>query len=90
MIKCDLSKIFFVSNLHNKKCVEFSLTYFGTLKYDCVIKISEMLNFLPLINSYVTIGLSFFVINHISNHIIKKKKINTLCLFPGLYSSIFL
>ena len=54
-----------------KKWVEFSLTSFGTLKYDCVIKTREMFSFLPLINNSVTIEFSFFVINHISNHIIK-------------------
>ena len=42
-----------------EECVEFRLTSFGTLKYDCVIKLSEMLIFLPLINSSVTIELSF-------------------------------
>ena len=54
-----------------KKWVEFSLTSFGTLKYEYVIKTIEMFNFLPLINSALTIGLSFFIINHISNHIVK-------------------
>ena len=44
---------------------------FGTLRYDCVIKAIEMLNFQPLINKFVTIGFSFFIINHISNHAIK-------------------
>ena len=39
-----------------KKCVEFNLTSFGTLKYDCVIKAIEILSFLPLINISVTIG----------------------------------
>ena len=34
-----------------KKWVELSLTSFGTLKYDCVIKTREMFSFLPLINS---------------------------------------
>ena len=38
-----------------KKCLEFSLTSFGTLKYDCVIKIIEMFNFLSLINNSVNI-----------------------------------
>ena len=37
-----------------KKWVEFNLTSFGTLKYDCVIKRREMFNFLPLINKSVT------------------------------------
>ena len=32
-----------------EKWVEFSLTSFGTLKYDCVIKTREMFSFLPLI-----------------------------------------
>ena len=49
-----------------EECVEFRLTSFGTLKHDCVIKLSEMLIFLPLINSSVTTRLNF-----ISNHIIK-------------------
>ena len=53
-----------------KKWVEFSLTSFGTLKYDCVTKTREMFIFLPLINNSVTIEL-FFAISHISNHIIK-------------------
>ena len=42
-----------------KKRVVLNLTYFGTLKHDCVIKAIEMFNFLPLINSSVTIGFSF-------------------------------
>ena len=37
-----------------KKSVVFSLTYFGTLKFDCVIKTREMFRFLPLINTSVT------------------------------------
>ena len=43
-----------------KKCVEFNLTPFGTLKYDWVIKTIEMLSFLPLINNSVTIESKFF------------------------------
>ena len=38
-----------------KEWVAFSLTSFGTLKYDCVIETREMFNFLPLINNSVTI-----------------------------------
>ena len=42
-----------------KKWVEFSLTSFGTLKYDRVIKTAtKIFNFLSLINNSVTIGLS--------------------------------
>ena len=54
-----------------KKWVEFSLTSFGALKYDCVIKKIEIFNFLSLANNSVTTGLSFLIISHISNHIIK-------------------
>ena len=54
-----------------KKLVEFSLTSFGILKNDCVKKTFEMFNFLTLIKNSVTTGLSFFIINHISNPIIK-------------------
>ena len=43
-----------------KKCVEFSLTSFGTLKYDCVIKTIEMFNFIYLINNSVSIGSTFY------------------------------
>ena len=42
-----------------KKYVEFNLTSFDTLKHYCVTKAIKMFNFLPLINSSVTIGLSF-------------------------------
>ena len=54
-----------------KKWVEFGSTSFGTLKHDCVIKTREIFNFLPLTNSSITTGFSFFIINHISTHIIK-------------------
>ena len=45
-----------------KECVVFSLTSFGTLKYDCVIKAIEMLNFLPLINKSATIGVNLLTL----------------------------
>ena len=38
---------FFVWNFHDKKWVLSSLTSFGTLKNDCVIKTREIFNFLP-------------------------------------------
>ena len=44
------------------KCAEFSLTSFGTLKYDYITKTIEMFNFLPLINNSVTTGLSFLLL----------------------------
>ena len=71
-----------------KKCLEFIYTSFGTLKYDCVTKTRKMLTFLPLMNSSVTIGLSFLLL--IISAIISSKIIDTLRFFPGLYSSIFL
>ena len=55
MIHCNFLKLYFVWNFHNKKCVVYSQTSFGTLKYDCVIKTSEMSIFQSLINSSVTI-----------------------------------
>ena len=45
-----------------KKLVKFSLTSFGTFKYDCVIRTIEMFNFLPLINNLVTIEFSFLLL----------------------------
>ena len=57
---CQRSLLFGI--LIEKKWVEFSLTSFGTLKYDCVIKTRELLNFLPLINNSVTTGFSFLLL----------------------------
>ena len=65
-----------------KKCVEFNLTSFGTLKYDCVIKTIEISSFLPLINNYVAIGFSLLLL--IISAIISSKTINTLRFFIGL------
>ena len=45
-----------------KKWVEFSLTSFGTLKYDRVIKATKTFNFLSLINNSVPIGLSYLLL----------------------------
>ena len=59
-----------------KKWVVFSLTPFGTIKYDCIIKTIEMFNFLPLINSSVTIEFSFLLL--IISPIISSKNINIL------------
>ena len=55
----NLLNFSFIRNFHNK-CVEFSLTSFGTLKCDCAMKTIEMFNFLPLINNSVTTASSFF------------------------------
>ena len=54
----------------------FSLTSFGTFKYDCLIKTREMFNFLPLINNSVTIEFSFLLL--IISAIISSKIINVL------------
>ena len=67
-----------------KKPVEFSLTSFGILNYDCVIKTREMFNFLPLINKSVTIELSFLLL--IISAIISPKTINILCSLSVSYS----
>ena len=61
-----------------KKCVVFSLTSFGTLKHDCVIKAREIFHFLPLINSAVTILLRFSLLC-----------ISVIISLFGLPSSIF-
>ena len=45
-----------------KKGIEFSVTSFGNLKYDCIIRTTEMFNFLPLINSSVTTEFSFLLL----------------------------
>ena len=86
-------KQFFKSSLlfgifMTKKCVEFSLTSFGTLKYDCVMKTIEMFNFLPLKTNSVTTGINFLSL--IISAIMSSKTINSLPFLPRLYSSIFL
>ena len=65
-----------------KKCVEFNLTSFGTLKYDCVIKTIEILTFQPLINNSVTTGFNLLLL--IISAIISSKTINILRFFIGL------
>ena len=53
MIKCNFLKLFFIQNFYSKKGLVLSLPSFGTLKYPCMIKTSEMLSFLPVVNSPV-------------------------------------
>ena len=62
-----------------KKCVEFNLTSFGTLKYHCVIKTIEILSFLPLINNSVTTGFDLLLL--IISAIISSKTISILRVF---------
>ena len=69
------------------KWVKFSLTSFGTLKYDYVIKAIEMFNFIPLINNSATNGFSFLLL--IIPAIISSKAINILRFLTILYSLIF-
>ena len=59
-----------------KKCVEFNLTSFGTLKYNCVIKTIEILRFLPLINHSVTIESNLLLL--MISAIISSKIINII------------
>ena len=70
-----------------KKWVEFSLTSFETLKYDCVIKTREMSNFVHVVNKSVTIEFSFLLL--ITSAIISSKTINILRSLSSLYSLIF-
>ena len=70
------------------KWLEFSLTSFGTLKYDFVIKTIVMFYFLPLTNNSVTIEFSFLLL--IISAIISSKTINILRSLSTLYSLIFL
>ena len=58
MIWCYLLKFSFTSMI---KCVVFSLIVFVTLKWDCDIKTSEILSFLPLKNNSVTTGHNFLL-----------------------------
>ena len=59
-----------------KKCLEFSLTSFGTLKYDYVINTIEIFNFLALINNSVATGLRFLLL--IISAIISSKSVHIL------------
>ena len=82
-LSSSLLRIFVMENW-----VEFSLTSFGTSKYDCGIKTIEMFNFLPLINYSVTTG--FICLLLIILTIISAKAINIFPFLPILCSSIFL
>ena len=77
MIKCNLLKLSFVRNIPNKKCVELSLTSFGTAKNDCVIKTGDQFCY-------------FFFLLLIISEITSSKTINTLHFLSRLYSSIIL
>ena len=69
-----------------KMRVVFNPTSIGAWKYDCVMKIKDIFNFLPLINSSVTSGWSFLLL--IMSTIVWANAINTFCYFPRLYFSI--
>ena len=66
---------FFFGIFMIKKCVEFSLTSFGTLKY-------EILSFLPLVKNPVTTGLRFLLL--MISAIVSSNTIDVLRFFPGL------
>ena len=59
-----------------KKWLEFSLTSFGTLRYDYVIKTREMFSFLPVINSSIIIEFSVWLL--MISAIIPSKTVNIL------------
>ena len=62
-----------------------------TLKYDCVIKTTEMFNFLSVMNNSVTTGFSFLLL--IMSAIMSSKTINILhflfiCILQYFYKHI--
>ena len=69
-----------------KKYLVFSVTSFGTLKYDCVIKTRKNFSFLRLINKLSELSVLLLCIAAT----ISSNTSNTLHSIPGLYSSIFL
>ena len=88
MIFCNLLKFSSFLIFITQTFAEFSLTSFGTLKYDCVIKTTEMFNFLPLINSSVTTGLIILLL--IISAIISLKNINIYIFFKIVFFNIFI
>ena len=46
-----------------------------------------MFSFLPLLNNSVITGLSFFIIKHISSHIIKNNYYFTLLIWVGYFNA---
>ena len=77
---CNLQNFSVTGNFHNKKCIVLSLTSFGTLRYDRVIRSIEIFNFLTLINNSGTTGFSFLLF--IRSAIISSKTINTFRFLP--------
>ena len=76
MIQSNLLKFFFFFGIFMiKKCVELSLTSFGTLKY-------EILSFLPLVKNSVITGLRFLLL--MISAIMLSSTIDILRFFPGL------
>ena len=56
MIKRNLLNFMLFKNLHDAKVCFFSLTSFGTEKYDYVMNTEEILNFLPLKTQWLLDG----------------------------------
>ena len=88
IIKCNLLNLLLAWNLCNKKCIQLSVTSFGILKLDCVMKTREKFSFLPMVNNSVAIGFRFLLV--IISAIIPSKNINILHFLVGFYSSLFL
>ena len=87
MIYCSLLNLCSIWNFHDKKCVMFSSTSFGTLKYYFVIQTTKVLSFLNnKINSSVIIECGFLLL--IIWGITSSKTINTLGFFPRFYNSL--
>ena len=55
-IKCNFFSFTFTWNLYNETVCRASSKIFGTVKYDCVLKRSEMFNFIKQINVSTIIG----------------------------------
>ena len=53
MINCNLLN-HLIRNFIIRQCVDFCVTSFATVTYDCIIKAIEMFSYLPVINSSVT------------------------------------
>ena len=83
---CGSSYLFGISMMKN--CVVFCLTYFGTCKYDWMLKTKVKFDSLLLINTSVTTRCSFSLL--IISAIISSNTINTFLSFLESYHSILL
>ena len=61
VINCNLLKISFIWNFHNKKCAEFNQTFFGKPKFGGLIK--NNISFLPQRNESAAVGSSLLLLS---------------------------